>query len=92
MEMDKKTVIEFLNVLGFKEVSEGSNIFVKRYPDHNDYEIKVKLNEKDIKKSLIYYNPNRETTDETTPDPDGFILLGDPTTSNTETEIEFPLW
>ena len=76
--LDNRT--NFLRKLGFNETE--SNIFIKRYPKHSNYEIKIELNPGDFKKSKIYYNPDRETTEQTTPKPNGQILLGDLTTSN----------
>jgi hypothetical protein len=81
----------FLNALGFSIESESDNeiIYSKTYANHNNYEIKIKVNKDNPKKSIIYYNPKRETTEEQTPEPKGYIQLGDLTTSNFENPENF---
>ena len=81
----------FLNALGFSIKSESDNeiTYSKTYTNHNNYEIKIKVNKNNPKKSIIYYNPNRETTEEQTPEPKGYIQLGDLTTSNFENPENF---
>jgi len=87
MNYDLNTIRNFLTKIGFKETQK--NILLKQYSKHSNYEIKIQLNEKDIKKSEIFYNKNRTTTEETTPQPTGEILLGDLTTSNFQNPENF---
>ncbi len=87
MDYDLNTIKNFFIRLGFEETQ--NNIFLKRYPKHNNYEIKIQLNEKDPKKSEIFYNKNRTTTEGTTPQPTGEIHLGDFTTSNFQNPENF---
>ncbi|MEM0201528.1 MAG: N-6 DNA methylase, partial [Candidatus Micrarchaeaceae archaeon] len=73
----------FLQTLGFKQ---EENYFLKTYENVN-YEIKIEVRKNDFKKSLIYYNPNRETASKT--QPNGKIHIGDLTTSNFENPENF---
>ena len=87
--MEEEKIIKFLHTLGFKKSEEREEVFVKNYPQHSNYKIKIEINLKDIKKSLIFYNPDRKTTEEQEPEPKGYILLGDLTTSNFENPENF---
>lgn len=75
MQMDNTEIKNFLKVLGFS--SKDEEIFTKKYKKHNNYEIKA-----DLAKGKIFYRPDRKTTESSNPKPDGFIQLGDLTTSN----------
>jgi len=72
---NKGEIASFLEILSF--TSEDKNLFIKTYPEHNNYQIKV-----NIENAKIYYRPDNKTTDISNPKPDGNILLGDLTTSN----------
>jgi len=91
MEFSLDFIKDFLNALGFSIESESDNeiIYSKTYTNYNNYEIKIKLNKNKPKKSIVYYNPKRETTEEQTPEPNGYIQLGDLTTSNFENPENF---
>jgi len=65
----------FIKKIGFQ--TNDNNIYIKEYKQHNHYTIKIS-----IKDNKIYYRNDNKTTQETTPKPDGKILLGDLTTSN----------
>lgn len=85
MEITLECIDKFLHKLGF---NKQENTYLKRYSKHN-YEIKIEISPTNLKKSKIFYNPERKTTDETNPKPTGYILLGDLTTSNFENPENF---
>lgn len=93
MEITKEFIENFLKILEFSRASGNEDeerlIYSKIYKNHDNYEIKVQINIKKPRESKIYYNPQMGTTEEQLPEPNGYIQLGDLTTSNFENPENF---
>jgi len=77
-EIDKDNIFSFLSSLGFHLKSGEELTYSKKYKKHNNYEIQIKINTKNLKKSIIEYGDKIKKDRETTcnfSQPENFVVL-----------------